>query len=300
MKTASIFVAVCATLLVMSGCGQNSHEASESSNSKKEIVAQSSASGTEPEQDGRKFIRTSEMKFRVKDVVSATTQIEQITKQNHGFVTYTNMESTMENQKVIQKSLDSSLESIQYTVVNDITLRVPNATLDSTLYAISTLVDYMDHRIIKAEDVALQIKANQKTERRATENTQRIQQTIDNKSGKVKEAVDAEMTAMNQRENADNAALSNLSLKDQVEYSTVSISIYQRTETKYWNIINDNNSIAKTAIGIRLWDSIKTGWYFMEDLFVGILNLWIVFVFALIGFWIYRKYFRKKPILLAK
>lgn len=304
MKSASIFVAISATLLLMSGCAGN-HE-----NNSTESVAPISASRREladvqsnKEEDKlpeRQFIRTSEMKFRVKDVSNATNQIEHIVKQNQGFVTYTNLKSTVENQQTAQKSLDSSLESIQFVVTNEITLRIPNTKLDSTLYSISALVDFMDYRIIKADDVALQIKSNQKAQARALQNGERISKHIDNKKGDISQASDADIAAADQQQAADDAEINNLSLRDQVAYSTVSLSIYQRTETKFWTIVNPEAQNVKTGMNIRIWDSIKTGWYFAEDLFVGILRLWFVALLVLIGYLVYRKYFRKKVVLAAK
>lgn len=300
MKSASIFVAIAATLLVMSGCaGTNSeNKTAENSISPAAIKLAPAAERDETPLE-RQFIRTSEMKFRVKDVTNATNQIENIVKQNQGFVTYTNLKSSVESQQTVQKSLDSSQESIQYMVTNEITLRVPNAKLDSTLHAIAALVDFMDYRIIKADDVALQIKSNRKTRDRALQSGQRISKHIDSKKGDISQANDADATAADQQQAADDAEINNLSLMDQVAYSTVSLSIYQRTETKFWSIANPDAQNVKAGIGIRLWDSIKTGWYFAEDLFVGIVNLWFVFLLAVMGYIVYRRYFRKK-IVIAK
>jgi hypothetical protein len=52
----------------------------------------------------------------------------------------------------------------------------------------------------------------------------------------------------------------------------------------------------KTGMNIRIWDSIKTGWYFAEDLFVAIVRFWFVILLVSIGYWVYRKYFRKKVV----
>ena len=304
MKSSLIFVAISAAVLVMSGCGRSSSENQNLADVKvemKDVVPAPAARRQEPAPE-RQFIRTSEMKFRVKDVKDATSKIENIVKQNQGFVTYTNLKSNINNQETVHKSMDSSLESIRYTVDNDMVIRVPNVKLDSTLTAIATLVDYMDYRIIKADDVALQIKANQKAQTRALQHGQRIQNAIANKKGKLSETTQAEVATSDQQENADNAEINNLSLMDQVAYSTVSISMYQRVETKYWVIANDENNIIKTGMGIRIWDSIKTGWYIAEDVFIGVLNLWFVLVLAIAGYLIYRSYStsRKKHAVLSK
>lgn len=75
--------------------------------SKREIILQSdstsnaittSSAAVEKNKDStRKFIRTAEMKFKVKSVINSTYDIENICNDQGGFVTYTNLASTIEN-----------------------------------------------------------------------------------------------------------------------------------------------------------------------------------------------------------
>jgi hypothetical protein len=68
MKSASIFVAIAATLLVMSGCaGTNSeNNTTENSAASSTVVNTVELAHKEDSLPKRQFIRTSEMKFRVK------------------------------------------------------------------------------------------------------------------------------------------------------------------------------------------------------------------------------------------
>lgn len=246
----------------------------------------------------RKFIRTSDMKFRVRDVARATNQIEALTRDQGGFVTYTHLESTTDEKNVKAVSADSALETLHYTVVNNMTLRVPNNRLDSTLSAIAGLVDYLDYRIVKADDVALQMKSNQKAQQRARDNGDRMQQAIDKKSAKLGEAIAAENSSTDKRREADEAELANLSLQDQVSYSTVSLSLYQRAETRRWIIPNeDNTDDYRPALGLQLRDSLKSGWRLVEDLLVFFTRLWLLLLLAGLGYFIYRRYRPRKPAL---
>ena len=122
-----------------------------------------------------KFIWTADLKFKVKDVVKSTYTIENITNVHGGFVTYTNLSSTIENVTATPTSADSSLETTFYTPVNEITIRVPNTKLDTTLKDIAKTVDNLNFRVIKAEDVSLQILANRLSQTRGIKNEQRRQ-----------------------------------------------------------------------------------------------------------------------------
>lgn len=109
------------------------------------------------------ILKTVDIKFKVKDVVSTTSIIESICNTQGGFVTYSNLVSNINNKTSIAVSVDSSVETNYYSVSNSIIIRVPNNKLDTVLKAIAINVDYLDHRIIKADDVALQIFTNKLT-----------------------------------------------------------------------------------------------------------------------------------------
>jgi hypothetical protein len=81
----------------------------------------SSSAAVENNKDStRRFIRTADLKFKVKSVINSTYDIENITNLQGGFVTYTNLTSTINNITNTAVSADSSLETTYYTVTNAI------------------------------------------------------------------------------------------------------------------------------------------------------------------------------------
>ncbi len=271
---------------------------------KKEMILQSdsasnaftsSSAAVEKNKDStRKFIRTADIKFKVKSVINSTYNIENICNDQGGFVTYTNLASTVENQSEIPISADSTLETINYAVTNSIILRVPNTKLDTTLKDIAKNIDYLDYRIIKADDVSLQMLANKLTQSRAVKNETRLAKDIDNNSKKLTETLAAEEILFNKQEQADNAKLSNLSITDQVSFSTVNLLIYQRQTVKRTVIANDKNIAAyQASFWSRLWDAIQFGWSMILELFLSVSKLWAFLVGGLLLYWLYKWYKRK-------
>ncbi len=293
------YMAVSAILLLMAGCNAGGDRAAESMPAPETTTA-APGTPTAPQQNkmpDRQFIRSSDMKFRVKDVAQATYRIEELTRSVNGFVTYTQLESTADEKSIKPISADSALETLHYTVVNNMTIRVPNTKLDSTLQAIAGLVDYLDYRTIKAEDVALQIKANEKTQTRAANNNRNIRTAIDNRGKKLNETTTAENLATDRQKEADDAEIANLSLRDQVSYSTVSLSLYQRAETKCWIIPNqDNTDDYRPGFGLRIAEALKTGWHLVQDLVVLLTRLWLLLLLLFLGIFLYRKYWPGKAI----
>lgn len=255
--------------------------------------ATSSAAVETNKDSERKFIRTAELKFKVKDVVTSTYDIEDITNRHGGFVTFTDLRSENQNIVTTPVSADSSLETIYYEVVNTITLRVPNTKLDTVLKDISHNIGYLDHRIIQAKDVALQMIANDLSEKRNNNNAVRLVNAIDTRSKKLAEITEAEEIVSDKKEQSDDAKLSTLSLKDQVKFSTVSLFLYQRPAIKKEMIANDKPVVAyEPGLGSKLIGSLKYGWEMLSTLIVFLTKLWWVILIGGIGYVVYRKYYR--------
>ena len=242
----------------------------------------------------RRFIRTADLKFRVKSVIDATYDIENIAVKNSGFVTFTNLQSRVNYVTSKNISADSILETTHYTVTNSIILRVPNTKLDITLKEISRNIDYLDHRIIKADDVALQLLANDLAQKRATKSEQRLANAIDNRGRKLNETVDAEQLLTRQQERADNAKIANLSIEYQINFSTINLLIYQRQTLKR-EILQNDKSIKEyePSLWTRLVAAAKSGWNILAAILVFLVNIWALFLIAGLIFVSYKLYKHK-------
>jgi hypothetical protein len=109
------------------------------------------------------------------------------------------------------------------------------------LKLLSANIDYLDYRIIKADDVALQMLSNNLTLKRSAKNENRITLAIDHRGKKLTETTTAEEVVLSKQEQADNARIANLSLRDQLNFSTVNLVIYQRQSFRHELIANDKN-----------------------------------------------------------
>lgn len=255
----------------------------------------SSSAAVENKKDSaRKFIRTANLKFKVKNVLKSTYNIEDITIKHGGFVNYTNLTSTIDNVVTTTISADSSLETTYYTVTNTLIVRVPNTKLDTTLKDISKNIDYLDYRIIKADDVVLQLLTNNLTQKRAAKIEQRLTNAIDNRGKKLTETTNAEELLATKQEDADNAKVSNFSLKDQINFSTISLEIYERQTTKRDVLCNFKNTDAyEPSLGSKIIQAIKAGWSILENIVVFLFEIWGLILIAVVLLLAYRAYINK-------
>lgn len=255
----------------------------------------SSSAAVENKDSKRKFIRTADIKFKVKNVAQSTYAIENATAKFGGFVTYTNLQSEILERNETKVSQDSTLESIKYQVKNDITIRVPNTRLDTVIKSIAKQINYLDYRVIKADDVSLQLLANQMAQNRSGNHEKRLENAIDIKGKKLSTIVDAEENLAAKKEQNDNSKLQNLSLNDQVNFSTLTLQIYQNEAVKHEMLANEKSINAyRPHIGLMLWDSLKTGWYFLENILAFIVQLWGFILILIGGYFVYRRFFKAK------
>ncbi len=239
----------------------------------------------------RKFIITGDIKFRAKNVIKATYNIEDITRKEGGFVTSTTLASTTEYTNTIPTSIDSSMLTTNYVVSNTLILRVPNYKLDTVLKQIAKNIDHLDFRNIKREDVALSLLANKLAQKRAAKTQQRLASAIDKKGQKLDDIVSAEQILTDKEEQSDNAKLSNMSINDQIMYSTINLVVYQLSTVKREMIFN-HKSIEpyEPSFGSRAVDAVQFGWKLIKEIFLGLLKIWVLILLAVGGFFLYKKY----------
>lgn len=226
----------------------------------------------------RKFIRSAELKFRVNDVNSAAETIEGIVQKASGFVIYTHLSNQINQSDITVLSRDSSLETIRYTIKNNITLRVPSTGFDTVLKEIALLVDFLDYKIVQSDDVSFQVLSNNMTIRRAA-------------SGTKKQRRESADLMGYQQEEADRAKVENLSLTDRMKYSDIRLEFTQRPLLKRTVFANEKNTRKyEPGFGRKLIDAIADGWLLVESLFLMVIKLWSLILLGIAGWLLYHKY----------
>lgn len=254
----------------------------------------SSSAAVENKNSNRKFVRTADVKFKVKNVAKSTYAIEDATTKFGGFVTYTNLQSNIHSEDRTKVSQDSTLVTTKYKVDNNITIRVPNTKMDTVIKTIAKQVHFLDYRIIKADDVSLQMLSNELAQKRSNSSEKRLENAIDSKGKKLNQVIKAEETLDAKKEQNDASKLQNLSLQDQVNFSTLTLNIYQDESIKQEMVANEKSINAyRPNIGLQIWDSIKTGWFMLENIISFVAVLWPFVLIGFLGFLGYKKFLKK-------
>jgi hypothetical protein len=250
----------------------------------------SSPDAVEPKNPSKKFLRTADVKYKVKNVPKSTYVIEEATTKFGGYVTYTNLQSNVSEKKETKVSPDSSLVTTKYTVQNDITIRVPNKQMDTIIKCITNKVDFFDYRVIKQDDVSLQLLSNEMAQNRSNSAENRLANAIDNKGKKLNDVIEAEDLLNNKKEQNDGKKLENLALNDKISFSTITLQIYQPETIKQEMIPNEKSINAyRPNIGLQIWDSLKTGWFMLEGIIAFVVQLWGLALLGVIGYFATKK-----------
>lgn len=242
--------------------------------------------------DSHKFIRSAQIKFKVKNLPDATSKIEDIVIKNKGFILKSEINNQDSYSTNVNISHDSVLVTHYYRLTGNLQLKVPHTTLDSTLREIAPYAVEIDYRIVDARDVTLDIMSDKLKQARLNKKKNRVTHLIDNSSARLNDKIEAEDVLDRALEAADQTILSTYKLNEQIEYSIITIHLYE-SQTQYSERILKEETIKEfePSLLTQTLDALNSGWHALSTVLIIILHIWPILI---IGGVILFVYFRKK------
>lgn len=237
-----------------------------------------SATTSANDDENHKFFRTATLRFKVKDVVTATSTIEDIIIRNKGFIIRSNISNNriVENTYKIDK--DSLLTIANNFLEGNLDLKVPKELLDTTLRTIAPIAIHIDYRIVEAEDVTVKLMSEKLAQIRLDKKQKRIGNTISTRSGKLSDVMDAEEMLDQSLEVADKSYISTFITNEKIAYSVIKINVYQDAIQEK-NIIPALNKY-KPSFGRELISGLSGGWNIICTIFLFFVNIWPITLIA--------------------
>ena len=244
----------------------------------------------------KKFIKTAETKFRVKNVRVASEKIEDLAAKYSGFVTNTDLRNQESEVYDLATGRDSVLIVKKIVVVNNIVLKIPNENLDSLVRELNKWILFLDYRIVRMDEVTFDFLANQKETERLKVYDTRQKKHVDTKPSKLKETTAAEETILNRQTQADNLQIENAKLADQLKYCTLTIFIYQKPLLYKETQVRVETRSYRMNLFDRLIDALADGWAVFETIIVFFVSIWWLILpgLIIILFIISRERWRRK------
>lgn len=235
-------------------------------------IVSSRAARENPKDSVHKFIRTANLKFETSDVARSTVAIEDVAIQMGGFVCKSNLSTQVFQEDEKPYSVDSLMRVSKVRIEASVVIRVPVSKLDSTLKLISKEVKFLDYRNVDANEVSRQLLAGKMSLQRLNSHDQRQEQHID-KGGKLNDVTGAEDSRFDRQMQADQQVLNTLELKDQIQYSTVELDLYQAEMLKK-QLIESNVDRFEAGIGTRMGLAIHRGCSMLEWIVLALMHIW--------------------------
>lgn len=223
----------------------------------------------------KKFIKTADVNMEVKDVYNATIAIEKSVQDLGGFVTKSNLQSNVAYEETYNTSDTEAMLIKKYKTENTMQVRVPTEKLGEFLTAINTSKLFLNSRTINAEDVTANIKYSELEAKR----NQKTSENID----KIKANKDKVTLDDNNMTEGNLQKLNTMSMADNLKYSTVDIYIKEPklriAEIAVTNTDSIDNKYKYNFIHDAK-DGFVYGFYLIQRIIVGLINIWPIVLIA--------------------
>lgn len=232
----------------------------------------------------RKHVRTADVTCRVANAFSAATTLEHATKKFNGYV----VASTLTNQLGTVQDLpykDDSIKRVQlFSAVANLTLRVPVEKLDSLVWYLGDVAEFVSTRTLKDDDKTLQYLSN------SMKNDLPTPKVVPNRNTDAIEV--ANMEDNKQREVVDRQ-IANLAILDNTHYATLSIELSQAQQADVQILVNPE-TITRAGFGTELLEALRNGGIALHNVVLFFLQIWPFILIAIAGVFGYKKLSNRK------
>lgn len=285
MKTTrSLYIPVFLLLSLLFACGRSAdtYEATESADyaskemdaaapameGKSSLVRSDAQADAPAPRFSEKLIRNGQMGMEVKSYSEAMQHIRKLVTAQRAYIS----------------SEDES--RTDFRLGNTITIRVLSGSYDSLVSQLEKQAMRVDYKRVSIEDITAQyydIKTRLETRRKVE---QRYVELL-GKARNMEEILQVEQQLKQVREEIESAEGMIRLWNDQVAYSTLVLEVYQTLDYSY-------QPPSKPGFWNRLFKGILEGWDILQNLVVGIVTLWPVFLLVFVLVWLFYKWRRRR------
>ncbi len=239
----------------------------------------------------RRFIRTAQANFRVKDVYRSALAIEDVAAAQGGFVVNNDISAQTLNVQRRPKGDGMLIELAEYAVRGTLTVRVPSDNTQAFLRAIANQMEFLDQRNFQANDAQFQLLRQKLAYQRNQQAQQELGQAVQ-QGGKLIDKSDVIAARSSAKLDRDEALISQKEFEDKVEFSTINLSLYQLSKIRQTELTDVEAVFRQNSPGFftRLGNALRTGWYGVLDVFVALMNIWPFWLLVGIGVVVVRRY----------
>ena len=236
----------------------------------------------------RKVIRTADLRCKVRNVLTATTQLEDLARSAGGIVQESHLENTGPETKTSFYSQDSLRRVQIYTTTATVTLRIPCMMLDSVVNAIPAMTCFIDSRSVKQEDVTYRYMNNE-LKNKVGDNATTISRSMQ-LAKKSSEPIAVQQYDDHRQEQKIDRKIENMQLMDNVSYATLTVALSQ-PEQVFVQTVENADYAARTPLLLQCKAAALAGWDYVMTLAIGLITIWPLLL-LLTGAYLFRRKIR--------
>jgi hypothetical protein len=243
----------------------------------------------------RKFIRTAQAQFRVKDVYTSALAIEDAAAQQGGFVVSNDISAQTLSVQRRPAGDGKLIELAEYTVRGSLTVRVPSENTQTFLRAIASQMEFLDQRGFQAADAQFDLLRRQLAWQREQQAQQELGDAVRNgdRLDRKADVIAARTGAKLQR---DEALIEQKQFEDRVAFSTITLSLHQLSKIRQTEMADVEAVFRKHSPGFfaRLFEALRIGWYGVLDLVIALVHVWPLWLALGLGVYGLRRWLRTR------
>ena len=256
-------------------------------------VASDVATQVDPQ---RRFIRTAQAQFQVKDVYRTALAIEDEVASQGGFVVDNEISSQV--QRVLSRPLapGKRLELTEYSLQGQLTVRVPSERTQAFLRAVAAQMEFLDRRSFSARDAQFDLLRQQLASQRAQDEQRELGDAAQ-AGGKLADRTDAIQSRGAARATRDEALIAQKEFEDRVAFSTITLSLRQDAQVRRAERVDVDAVFRDNGPGFfsRLGESLAVGWRAALDIVIALAALWPLWLMVVAAGLAWRRWRKTHP-----
>ncbi len=233
------------------------------------------SAATSQDDGERKFIRTADVEFRVREVYRSALAIEDLVAEHGGFVARNDIQTQIDEVETRPGGDGKLIELATYTVRGHLQVRVPSARTQALLRALASQVEFLDRRNFAAADAQFELLRQQLAFARH-QDAQRALGEVAAGRGKLGDKTDAVGARVDAQGQRDEALIARKTFEDRVAFATIDLSLYQSPQVRRTERLDVEAIVRRDGPGFfsRIGHSLSVGWYGLLDGVVALSRLW--------------------------
>lgn len=234
-----------------------------------------------------KVVKTTDMRFKVKDVQKAKEQLTAAVNAQGGTVAEFNIQSIVQETDKVKYTLDSLKEITSYRKEGMLVAKVPSDRLDDFTNLAVHMSVFVDHQSMKLDDQSIAYLGNKLKLKNRESALKSMHQTAAKKGNNVE-------TSLYIGDDYVDKKTENINLNEKVKFSTITFSFYQENAVQTVVIANDRIQDYGPGFFKQVGLNMVAGWTFFKAFVLLLIGFWPAFLLGLLTYFAIRFYKRKK------